>query len=161
MIENWKTNTVDSNNKTKFTIIIISSKQNMGFTYFIAALSSECIFDSTFCTFVLYAYCTNPTNPIQILGNLKPLTPDSEPLCDAWHCAGIQIKKSYIHTPTPDRVHALYYVPPANAHRYLCALPLRSEMEECIVAAAFGANSFCSSLNFKTKFSHPHRHRAG
>lgn len=66
MIENWKTNTVDSNNKTKFTIIIISSKQNMGFTYFIAALSSECIFDSTVCIFVLYAYCTNPTNPIQI-----------------------------------------------------------------------------------------------
>jgi len=29
------------------------------------------------------------------------------------------------------------------------------------VAAAFGANSFCSSLNFKTKFSHPHRHSGG
>lgn len=32
------------------------------------------------------------------------------------------------------------------------------EEMECIVAAAFGANSFCSSLNFKTKFSpSPHQ----
>jgi len=53
---------------------------------------------------------------------LKHLPSTSGPLCNVWQCAGIQIKKSYLHTQTPDRVHALYYVPPVNAHRYLCVL---------------------------------------